>query len=591
MSFWRRPFKSQGDDGSAPTSQDGNLTDDSGSLQYVGELGGNDAPPTYQEAGGAPIEASSPLGYSVGPVTILFLNISMMVGTGIYSTPSAILRGTGSVGLSIIFWVLGGFISIAGAAVYLEFASYFPSRSGAEVVYLEQAYPRPRFFFPTTFAVMNVVLSFKSSNAIVLADYLFATGGTVGTNWQVKGVAAAGYTVAFLAVAFHTKYSYYLSNAIGAVKLVTLIFIAITGLVVLGGHSKVEDPTANFKNAFEGAPTAYGLTNALYRIIFSYAGYYNSFNVVNEIKNPIKQIKRNTTISILLITVLYVLAHIAYLAAVPKDTLENSGTIAASLFFSAVFGSSNASRGLNFLIALSSFGNLIAVLLGSGRILRECGRQGVLPFPRFWASTWPFGTPLGPYFLDWATTIVIIIAIPTGDAFNFVSDLTVLPTSVFTLMMGIGLYLVRWRRAKANLPAPEFRAWHPVVIFNILVMLYLVVMPWYPPPGGKGDVSFWYGTYVVTGIALLLICAVYYFIWVKVLPRVGGYRLRSELVKLGNGAQTHNLVKVPVAELKQWDEAHDAAGRPVALQNSSDQAGFDKDVGVISVGEKPQGQV
>lgn len=57
-----------------------------------------------------------------------------------------------------------------------------------------------------------------------------------------------------------------------------------------------------------------------------------------------------------------------------KNDLENSGTVAASLFFTSVFGSGNAVRGLNFLIALSSFGNLVAVLLGTARMLRECGR-------------------------------------------------------------------------------------------------------------------------------------------------------------------------------------------------------------------------
>lgn len=72
----------------------------------------------------------------------------------------------------MIYWVLGGVISLCGAAVYLEFASYFPSRSGAEVVYLEQAYPRPRFFFPTTFAMQNLILSFRSSNAIGMDSHL-----------------------------------------------------------------------------------------------------------------------------------------------------------------------------------------------------------------------------------------------------------------------------------------------------------------------------------------------------------------------------------------------------------------------------------
>lgn len=57
-----------------------------GSLHYVVEKAENDTPPTYQEAHGAPVETRSPLGYAVGPITIVFLNLSKMVGTGIYST-------------------------------------------------------------------------------------------------------------------------------------------------------------------------------------------------------------------------------------------------------------------------------------------------------------------------------------------------------------------------------------------------------------------------------------------------------------------------------------------------------------------------
>ena len=58
----------------------------------------------------------------------------------------------------------------------------------------------------------------------------------------------------------------------------------------------------------------------------------------------------------------------------PKKDIAGASQIAASLFFAAVFGSSNAVKGLNFLIALSAFGNLLAVLLGSSRLIRECGR-------------------------------------------------------------------------------------------------------------------------------------------------------------------------------------------------------------------------
>lgn len=88
-------------------------------------------------------------------------------------------------------------------------------------------------------------------------------------------------------VSANTRVSFWISNVIGFVKVITLLFIAITGLVVLGGHTRVEDPGANFRNSFqqlEGGTTPYGITNGLYKIVFAYAGYTNAFNMVNEVK-------------------------------------------------------------------------------------------------------------------------------------------------------------------------------------------------------------------------------------------------------------------------------------------------------------------
>lgn len=256
-------------------------------LQYAVEKGENNSLPSYQEVSGAPVETHSPLGYHVGSITIIFLNLSTIVGTGVYSTPAAILKGTGSVGLSLIYWFIGFLIAGSSLSVYLEYASYFPSRSGSEAVYLEQAYPRPRYLIPVTFTIQTVLLCFSASNSIVLAQYLFRINGHTPTPWEQKGVAVAGYTVAVLLLAFHTRFSYRLSNAIGIIKLLTLIFVAITGLVVLGGHTSVQNPTANFHDAFHSTTTSvYGVTNALVKVIFSYSGYQNAFNVVNEVKNP-----------------------------------------------------------------------------------------------------------------------------------------------------------------------------------------------------------------------------------------------------------------------------------------------------------------
>lgn len=113
-----------------------------------------------------------------------------------YCVAGGILRNVNSVGLAMLYWPIGLIIAISGFVTFLELSSYFPSRSGKEVVYLEQAYPRPRYFFPTAFAMLNVLLAFSSSNAVTLSNYLFRIVGRSATEWESKGVAVAGYTVA-----------------------------------------------------------------------------------------------------------------------------------------------------------------------------------------------------------------------------------------------------------------------------------------------------------------------------------------------------------------------------------------------------------
>ena len=83
-----------------------------------------------------------------------------------------------------------------------------------------------------------------------------------------------------------------------------------------GGVSRVPDPRMNYRNAFEGTTdNGNDLANALVNIAFSYSGYQNAFNVVNEIKNPIPTLKKHVTISVLLVAVLYMLCNVAYFAA------------------------------------------------------------------------------------------------------------------------------------------------------------------------------------------------------------------------------------------------------------------------------------
>lgn len=87
MAFWRSNTTAAAAHGSEYTSHSEPSIIHDGVLAYTHARGGNGSQAAYQEAVGAPVETRSPLGYHVGWLTIIFLNINQMIGTGIFSTP------------------------------------------------------------------------------------------------------------------------------------------------------------------------------------------------------------------------------------------------------------------------------------------------------------------------------------------------------------------------------------------------------------------------------------------------------------------------------------------------------------------------
>lgn len=492
-------------------------------------------------------ELTSPLGKHVGKFTVVALNFSQMIGTGIFVAPGTILRSVGSVGASLCLWGVGILISFCGFAIYTEFAALFPNRAGGEVVYLEKAYPKPRFLIPVTFAVCTVLLSYSASNAIVFSQYALVAADIQHTDSREQLVAILTSVIVCIIAILDTKWSMRLQSAIAYIKVGILLFVAATGLVVLSGQTKIKQPLKNFENPFEGTTASANVwASALVKVVFSFAGWNNANNVLNEIPNPARTVKVYGAIALSLVSVLYVTCAVSYFAAVPKEEIRDSKLLTAALFFNKVYGDGAATRLLPALVAISSFGNLLSVTIGHSRIVREVGRQGVLPFPEFWTNTWPFGTPSGPLLVKLLLTVIVILVPPPGDAFNFVIDLQSYPSNVFLVLLVVGLFLIRKRRAQAGLPPASFQAWNWVAYLYLCVSIFLLVAPWIPPPGGSngGDVSFWYATYCVTGLAILGVCGLYYVWWAVVWPKLGKFQHVEVVERLNDGSVFTRIVRV-----------------------------------------------
>jgi amino acid transporter len=480
----------------------------------------------------------------IGLVSAIFLIFNRMIGTGIFATPSSILALSGSVGLSLFIWVAGLIIAAAGMAVYLEFGTALP-RNGGEKNYLEYVFTKPRFLITGLYTGYVVLLGWAGSNSVVFGEYILNAAQVPVNRWNQRGIGLACITSAFLIHGLALKWGLRLQNILGVIKLIILLIIVFSGFAALGGHLRIEKPH-NFENAFEGTTgSAYGVVTALYNVIWSFIGYSNANYSMSEMKNPVQTLRIAAPTAIIIVGVLYLLANVAYFAAVPKEDIISSGRILAAQFFRNIFGP-KAERALSVFVALSAYGNVLAVIFSQGRLVQELGREGILPFSRLWASNKPFNAPLMGLFEHWLVSVIIMLAPPPGDAYNFILNVISYPLSIVNVFVSIALIWIYTHREQYNWN-PPVKATFPVVVFFLLTNIYLVIAPYIPPETPEQNVyaSLPYYLHCVVGLAIFGAGGIYWLFWAILLPKLGGYHLEKEVHKDAESWTRNVFIKVP----------------------------------------------
>ncbi|KAA8903603.1 high affinity methionine permease [Sphaerosporella brunnea] len=503
-----------------------------------------DAGPAVEPAEGEIVYQTTEERRNIGLVSAVFLIFNRMVGTGIFATPSAILSLSGSVGLALWIWVAAMVISGTGMAVYLEFGTAIP-RNGGEKNYLEYVYRHPRFLATAMFASYVFLLGWAGSNSVVFGEYILTAAGKEVDRWNQRGIGLACITAAFLIHGVALKWGLRIQNFLGVIKLIIILIIVVSGWAALAGKVKIDPKPDNFTNAFEGTTnSAYGVVNALYNAMWSFIGYSNANYALAETRNPERTLKRAAPFALLLVGILYILCNVAYFAAVPKEEILSSGRILAASYFKNVFGGT-AEKALSVFVALSAFGNVLSVIFSQGRIVQELGREGVLPFPSFFASNWPFKAPLAGLFEHWLVSVIIMLAPPPGDAYNFILNVITYPLSVVNFFVSAGLMFIYISPSTFPDFRPGIRATLPVVVVFMLANVYLIAAPFVPPEAGQSvykNLPYW--LHCVVGIGFLLAGAVYWAFWAVLLPKLGGYELVRETVIERDGWSRNVFLKL-----------------------------------------------
>lgn len=515
------------------------------------EEDGPSSPPEFGNLEDDVLPEDTVLGRNIKWKDAFIIAISRVIGSGIFVVPGVILTSVGSIGLTLLLWVLGAVIVACGLAVSLEYGCMLP-RSGGDKVYLEFTYPRPRFFASTMIAVQAVLLGFTASNCIIFSQYVHFVFDVETRDISKKALAVALLTIITIIHGVWYRAGIRIQNFLGWVKIGLVIFMLFAALYVVifrpnpeGAENNRPMRLQSWEGIWEGSDWNLGtLATSLFKVFYSYAGLSNLNNVMNEVKNPARTLRSVSLTALVSACFLYLLANLAYFAVVPIEEIKRSGQLVSALFFERTFGPNVGKIILPLAVALSAAGNVMVVTFSVSRLNQEIARAGFLPFSRYLSSSKPFNTPMGGLIVHYIPSVLVIVLPPSSEVYSFILEVEGYPGQIFALATSIGIIWLRYKRPDLKRP---FKAWIPAVIFRIVLCFCLLAAPFFPPSHPKPGGLF-YATYAIVGVGILVFGALYWLVWTVILPRLGGYRLEEKQDVLDDGTAITVLTRVPKVE-------------------------------------------
>ncbi|KAF8249975.1 amino acid transporter [Wilcoxina mikolae CBS 423.85] len=494
------------------------------------------------------------------------LIVSKMIGTGVFAKPSVVLANCGGKGVALFLWVACGLMSLAGLLIYVELGITLPF-SGAEVVYVEECYPRPKYLAVIVIALLFILLTHFAGNCIAFAKLVLQAfePGTPNPDYRLqKFIALCLLTGVCLLHIFSRKMGIAVNNFLALYKVGLVTFIIMCGFAAMAGgrgkgvHTEQGYGLENWDNAMATkAMSMWEYSNAILGVLWAYTGWENANYVLSEVRRPrgneSKVFKVAAFSAIGLTTVLYVLANVAYFTVLTDEELLAGGDMVAAKFFVKVFGNGwFIERGFKIMVALSIMGNFVSSTYGLARVKQEIAKLRILPYSKYFARQSHYDTPVGALVLHWFIAAAFIIFTPSNKddaAYNLITDLFIYGSNWMIITVSLGVVCLRYRRTGPSRWEPHMLPWWvllAVIGIYVPLNLFIIVLTWWPPFKQPEIPSF-----VTPGVATGIIVAgfIYWIVFAKIMPWLG-FQIDSQPDELVDGSRivTYKRVKTGFAE-------------------------------------------
>lgn len=212
----------------------------------------------------------------------LSLIVGLIIGSGIFSSPSQVNNNAGSPGASLLVWLVAGVLAWTGAASYAELGGAIPLNGGAQV-YLAKIFGDLIGFLFTWCSVLVLKPGGAAIIAIIFGEYVVraAVGADVEnvSAWINKGVALAGLAFITILNCISTKLGTRMGDLFMFFKFIALLGIAVIGIIVaITGLAFHGPPNTDWKKEGWFDDTSTDLSSwavALYAGLWAFDGWDN----------------------------------------------------------------------------------------------------------------------------------------------------------------------------------------------------------------------------------------------------------------------------------------------------------------------------
>ncbi len=388
----------------------------------------------------------------------ILIVVGIVIGAGIFRIPSLVAANTSNDITFLLTWILGGLVSLVGALCYAELCSAFPN-TGGDYYFLRRAYGN-RLAFLFAWARMSVI----QTGSIALLAYIF--GDYLAAIFNFGEYSSFIYAAAVIIVLTAINIAG-LKLGTGTQRIFTIAEVGGVLLVIICGF--LLSPPATPAVSPPGVETTSALGLAMVFVLLTFGGWNEAAYISAELKSGSKGMVRCLIISLIIITVLYILINAAFLRTLGHTGLAASSAAGVDLMNKAIGPSGRYIIGL--LVAVSALTSANATIFTGARTNYALGRDfPVFAFLGKWNKT--TAGPVNAFLLQGSISLALIcLGLVARSGFETIVEYTAPVFWFFFLMTGIALFVLRVKEPHIHRP---FR----VPLYPVLPLIFCLSSTW-----------------------------------------------------------------------------------------------------------------